>query len=411
MSLAVSPVVEVRFGVGPTFTSGLLLSSASQGIVGTNVLGTSAAAAVNVTNKVTRISTRKGRDRAYDNYSAGTATITLIDDNGDWNPDNTNSPYYPNLLPMRQLRVTTNKNNTTYFLFLGYITSIDWEWDKAADVAFVTITAEDAFRLFNLMKITTVTGSAAGDLPGTRINQILDEIDWPSQLRDIDTGYVTLQDDDSSERTVLSALQDVELAELGALYMNPNGKIVFKGRYDTALAAAATPAVFDDDGTDISYQEIDVSLDDQDIANKVTVQREGGTAQTRFDQTSIDTYFTRSLSRTGLIMQTDTQADSQANIILNYRKNPQLLINSIGLDLTENTTRVDAGLGLDLFDPITVIRTQPGGSKITADLTVQGIAHDITPQRWFTTISTALPLGTGFVLNNSRYGVLGTSTL
>ena len=411
MSLAVQPVVEVRFGVGPTFTSGMLLGSATQGILGTNVLGTSAATPVDITTQTLSVSTQRGRDRTFDNYSAATCTIELIDENGDWNPDNTNSPYYGDILPMRQLRITANYNNTTYFLFLGYITSIDWQWDKAADVAFVTLTAEDAFRAFNLQQITTVAGSTAGDLPGERIDQILDEITWPSQLRDLSTGYVTLQDDDGTQRSVLSAMQTVESTELGGLYMHPNGKVTFKGRYDIAQTAADPVVTFDDDGTDLKYTDIDVILDDQDIANSVTVERTGGTAQNRSDATSIATYFTRSMSRTGLIMQTDAQADAQANLILNYRKNPQLLVNSITVDLTEDSNRVAPCLGLDFFEPIAVRRTQPGGSKITADLTVQSIAHRITPESWSMTIGTALPLATAFILGNTVYGRLGESTL
>ena len=36
----------------------------------------------------------------------------------------------------------------------------------------------DAFQLANNAQISTVTGATAGDLSGTRINQILDQIAW-----------------------------------------------------------------------------------------------------------------------------------------------------------------------------------------------------------------------------------------
>jgi hypothetical protein len=51
------------------------------------------------------------------------------------------------------------------------------------------------------------------------------------------------------------------------------------------------------------------------------------------------------------------------------------------------------------------------GSDITLRLTIQGHSHDITPDRWITTFSTAYPLSTAFILGSTEFGILGTNTL
>ena len=410
MALPATPKIEIRFGTGASFGNALVLGSATQGILGTNVLGTSAATPVNVTSQVVNATIRRGRDRIFDHYDSGIAVVELIDETGDLNPDNPAGPYYGDILPMRQIRVSAAYSGTDYFVFSGYITSWDYFWPKGANFARVTVTANDGFRLLNLAEIDDLPAAAAGDLPGTRVADILEAVNWPASQTTISAGSVTLQDDPGGIRPALQALQQIEDTELGALYMAANGNVVFKSRSALSVQATNPKVYFDDTNTDIQYQEIDVRLDDTDLANDVTVSRDGGTAQNAQNATSINTYFRRSLTRTGLLMETDSQALNQATSILNYRKNVQLLVTSVGLDISSPSDRVEAALELDIGDPIEVTRTGPGGA-IVADLTVQGVSHQITPGTWFTTFSTALPLSTAFILGSPEFGILGTSTL
>jgi len=411
MALPAAPKVEIRFGTGASFGNSLVLGSAANGILGTNVLGTSAATPIDVTSQVTEVNIRRGRDRVFDTYEAGTAVIRLLDMTGDLNPQNASGPYYGDILPLRQVRISTSYSGTNYYLFSGYITSYDYEWKPGANIAYVTIVAEDGFRLFYLADVDTLSGAAAGDLPGDRIEQILTAVNWSLSQTNIDSGDITLQDDPGGRRPALEVLQQVEATEIGALYMAGNGDLTFKGRTNVAVQASGTKTYFDDTNINVQYQTIDVTLDDTDLANDVTVLRSGGTQQNAQNASSISEYFRRSLFRTNLLMETDAQALQQANMILNYRDQVQLLVRSIGLDLSSVSSRVAAALQIEMGDPIQVIRTQPGGSTITANLTVQGITHEITPENWFTEIRTALPLATAFILGSSEFGILGTSTL
>ena len=42
---------------------------------------------------------------------------------------------------------------------------------------------------------------------------------------------------------------------------------------------------------------------------------------------------------------------------------------------------------------------------------INGVNHDITPERWTTRFSTAYPLSTAFILGSNQFGILGTNTL
>ncbi len=171
------PVVNafINFSTGPSFAQAMILD---QGILGTNILGDSASIIVDVSNQINRIETKRGRNALIDQFQTGTLTLRIVDQNGDFNPQNPSSPYFSVLTPMKKVQITATYNSVTYPIFSGFITSYVTTYPREAeDVAYTTIQAVDAFRLAYNAQISTVTAATAGDLSGTRINQILDEID------------------------------------------------------------------------------------------------------------------------------------------------------------------------------------------------------------------------------------------
>lgn len=412
MTLPAQPVVEIRLGTGAGFGDVLILGDPADGILGTNVLGTAVIQTVDVSSTVQQISIRRGRDRMFEEYTPGEAIIQFQDFTGDWNPDNHASPYFGQIKPMRQVRVHTTYSGSTYYLFTGFISSWDWEWaDQAADYAIVTLRCVDAFRLLQLSNITTVTGAANKDLPGERLNLILDEIDWPATLRSIQDGDTELQNDPGDLRTALNACQLIEQSDLGAFFIGPDGYVTYLSRNGLSELASSTATVFDDDGTDISYQALDINLDETELANEVTFERLSGAPQTVSDASSIAEYFLRSYTRTGLMMENNPTALARATSVLAYRKEPRLRVDSITLDVSSVSSRVPAALGLDIGDPIIVNRSMANGTGFTVRVTVNGVNHDITPDRWTTSFTTAYPLSTAFILGSAEFGVLGTNTL
>jgi hypothetical protein len=83
------------------------------------------------------------------------------------------------------------------------------------------------------------------------------------------------------------------------------------------------------------------------------------------------------------------------------------------LDLTtpDYAAGVLAALSLDYFSNVTISNIQPNGDTITKTLQVQGVAHDIQPNKWFTTFTTMEPITDGFIIGNVEYGILGVNRL
>jgi len=408
------PVVNavINFSTGPNFAQTLILD---EGILGTNILGDSASVIVDVSNRINSIETNRGRTALSDQFQTGSLTLRIVDQAGEFNPQNSSSPYAGLLDPMKKVQITATYEGVTYPIFQGFITSYLTTYPKEAseDVAITTIQAVDAFRLVQLAQISTVTGATAGNLSGTRINQILDEIDWPATMRDVDAGLTTLQTDPGTNRTALSALQTVSDSEYGALYVDASGSFVFQDRAVTAGSIGGAVTTFADNGTGILYNNASWVLNDVLVFNKATITRSGGTEQVALNQASIDKYFLHSYFLNNLLMQTDAVALDYAKAYVASRAETSIRCDAITLDLyTPNyTTGVIAALDLEFFDPIKVITTQPGGSTIEKTLQIFGTRNTITPNSWKTTFTTLEPVIDAFILNNTIYGTLDYNVL
>jgi hypothetical protein len=407
------PVINavINFSTGPAFAQAMILDT---GILGTNVLGDSAAVIVDVSNVVDNIETKRGRNPQADQFQTGTLTMRIVDQNGDFNPQNPASPYYNLLTPMRKVQITATYGSTTYPIFAGFITSYTTTTPKNAnDVVYTTITAVDAFRLAQNAQVSTVAGTSAGQLSGARINALLDAIDWPASMRDVDAGLTTMQADPGTARTSLAAMQTVETSEYGALYVDAAGSFVFQDRAVTAGSTGLAPVVFNDNGTDISYFNAVWRLDDTLVYNSASVTRSGGTAQTAINQASIDKYFVHSYNQQNLLMQTDAVALEYAQAYVASRAETSIRCDAIQLDLyTDNyNAGIIAALDLDYFDPVTITTNQPGGSTLTKTLQVFGVAQSITPNSWKTTLTTLEPIIDGFILDSAIYGLLDSGVL
>jgi len=401
----------LNFSTGPAFAQAMILDT---GILDTNVLADATAVIVDVSNQVDYIKTQRGRNALSDQFQTGTLTLRIIDQNGNFNPLNPLSPYFELLTPMKKVQITATYSSVTYPIFSGFITSyVNTQPSDATEVDNTTITAVDAFRLGQLAQISTVTGATAGDLSGTRINQILDQIGWPSSLRDVDAGLTTMQADPGTARTSLQAMQTVTDSEYGALYVDATGSFVFQDRSVTAGSIGGTTTLFADDGTGIKYANATWILNDSLVFNSATVTRTGGSPQNSFNQASIDKYFLHSYNLQDLLMQSDPVALDYAQAYVASRAETSIRVDAVELDLyTDNyNTGIIAALDLDFFDPITVITTQPGGSTLEKTLQIFGVGNTITPNSFKTVFTTLEPVIDSLILNNTIYGMLDYNVL
>ncbi len=142
-------------------------------------------------------------------------------------------------------------------------------------------------------------------------------------------------------------------------------------------------ATFDDDGTDLPYQDLDLDYSESFLANDWTVTRAAGPANTASDTTSISRYKKRPQTLGDLPVTTDGEAAAIAAALLAKYKDPMTRVQQITL-LTVDPDVAEAVFRRDIGDRIRVLRTHPGGgARIDQTLFIQGINIDATPgQPW-----------------------------
>jgi hypothetical protein len=401
----------INFSTGPAFAQAMILDS---GLLGTNILADSQVLIVDVSNQVDGITTTRGRNAQADLFQTGTLTLRIVDQNGDFNPQNAAGPYYGLLTPLRKVQITGTYAGIEYPMFSGFITSYTTTTPKmATDVVYTTITAVDAFRLFQNSQISTVTLAAAGDNAGERVNAILDEIAWPPSMREIEYGTTIMQADPGNARTALAAMQTATTSEYGAIYVDARGSLTLKDRAFCIDSQALPVTRFNDNGTDINYFNAVWRLDDTQVYNSASITKIGGTAQLAENAASIEQYFVHSYNQQNLVMDTDQAALDYARAYVASRAETDTRCDLIELDLymDDYNDGILAALSLDFFDPVEITTNQPGNSTLVQTLQVFGVQHKVTPNSWKTSFTTLEPIIDGFILDSTLYGVLDTSVL
>ena len=413
MTLPANIAVSFDYSAGATFGyNGFVIGDPKYGILGTNTLGVSTLPEpiIDLTPNVYQINITRGRNIQRDTYEAGTCVVRVLDPDSYFNPQNTASPYYGYLAPLRKIRVSATTTTTQKYLFSGYITDYKYTYPVNQETGYVDISCTDGFRLFTMANISTVASTPAGQTTSARLNAILDQVSFPTSMRTVSTGLNTCIADPGTNRTTLAALKNVEVSETGAFYMNGSGTAVFKNRTDVMNSLAKAPVTFNQTGG-IPYRNLKFSFDDKLIINQVNFGRVGGTVQTAYNQASINKYFPHSITQTDLVAETDTLVQ---NIALEYcvtRQETTIRIDEMVVDLLDPAVPTDTMIGLDYFDNLLITNVQPDGSTIVKNLQYQGINWEITPNKMTAKITTLEPIADAFIVGSSYYGIIGTNTL
>lgn len=250
-----------------------------------------------------------------------------------------------------------------------------------------------------------------GDRSDERITWVLDEIGWPSNLRDLSTGRSLLGEAQIHPGDgALEYLRLIESTEDGRVFIGPDGSLVFHDRYWRYLEAAATVSQFtftDQDG-DQGYAQFQLDLDDELLVNVARFTRRDGVEQVATDTTSIDLYGEAEEQRSNLLSTTDAQVRSLAEWAVATKSTPLPRVPSIRIPLHRYSAADQSTvLGLDLGHRVTVHRTPQGvGSQIALDFLVDGIAHEVGVKEWWVDLFVSpVPEDTAELF------LLGTSTL
>jgi hypothetical protein len=413
MTLPAQIAVTFDFSSGATFGTGFVIGSPDNGIIGVSSFGSDDVIipTVDLTPDVYSISIRRGRNIMKDQYEAGTATVRVLDPQGFFNPQNPLSPYFGFLVPLRKVRISATTLTAEYFLFSGYVNDYRYTFPVGQETAYVDILCTDAFRLFQMANVATIADTGAGQDTGTRINKILDDVQFPNSMRSISTGQTTCLADPATLRTSLEAIKNAEFSEgLGAFFMLGDGTAAYRSRSEVTATLGDTAIEFNQT-TGIPYKAVKYAFDDKLIINSVVFNRVGGTAQNVFSQDSIDRFFPHSLTQENLVAQDNAQVLGIAQNYVNTRKETTIRIDEMTVDLLDPAVPTDTLIGLDYFDNLEITNVTENGSTIVKTLQAQGFAWDITPNRMQVAITTLEPIIDGFIIGSSTYGIIGQSTL
>ena len=412
MSLPATISVSFDFSQGATFGYPFTIGDAINGVIGVSQFAATEVPdpVVDLSSTTRSIKIQRGRNIMRDTYETGTCTVRVIDQNGDFNPQNTSSPYFGYLTPLRKVRVAATTATTQHFLFSGYVDSYKYSFPTGQELGYVDIVCSDAFRLFQMANIASVTGATAGQTTGTRITKILDQVSFPTSMRIIDTGSTTVQVDPGTARTSLQALKAAEFAEQGAAFVRTDGTFEFKDRNDVVGSLAATPIEFNQT-TGIPYSDLRYAFDDKLIINQASMTRIGGSAQVVANVDSSAKYFPHGTTLTEMIPETDAQVLDIAKIYVATRAETSIRIDAMTVNLLDTAVPTDTMIGLDYFDSVKITNVQENGSTIVKVLQVQGLAWDITPNSMKCTVTTLEPIVEGFIIGSATSGIIGTSIL
>jgi len=412
MSLPATISVSFDFSQGATFGYPFTIGDPKYGLIGINTFASSEIPepVIDLSDVTRQITIRRGRNIMRDTYEAGTCTVRVLDPDSDFNPQNASSPYFGFLTPLRKIRVAATTATTQQFLFSGYVQDYRYYYPQGQETGYVDIVCSDAFRLFAMANVSTVTDATAGQTTGTRIDKILDQVDFPSNMRIVDTGSTTCQVDPATTRSSLSAIQVAEFTEQGAFFVQAGGEVEFKDRNDVVGSLAPAAIQFNQSGG-IPYSDLKYAFDDKLIINNATMTRIDGTAVSSTDSDSIAKYFPHGMNVENLIAQTDAQVQNIADIYVATRKETTIRIDAMTVDLLDPNVPTDTMIGLDYFDNVKITNVQPDGSTIVKTLQVQGLAWDITPNSMKCTVTTLEPIVEGFIIGSSTYGIIGQSIM
>jgi hypothetical protein len=412
MTLPASISVSFDFSQGATFGYPFTVGDAKYGVIGVSQFASTEVPdpVVDLSDVTRSIKISRGRNIMRDTYESGNCTVRVIDQTGAFNPQNTSSPYYGFLTPLRKIRVAATTATAQEFLFSGYVDSYKYTFPKGEELGYVDIVCSDAFRLFQMANVATVVDATAGQTTGTRVGKLLDQVSFPTSMRIVDTGSTTVQADPGTSRTALAAIKAAEFAEQGAFFIRTDGTAEFKDRADVVGSLAPAPIEFNQSGG-IPYSDLRYAFDDKLIVNQASMTRIGGAAQTATDTASSAKYFPHGTTVTEMIPETDAQVLDIAKIYVASRAETSIRIDAMTLDLLDPSVPTDTIIGLDYFDNVKITNVQPDGSTIVKTLQVQGLAWDITPNSMKCTVTTLEPIVEGFIIGSSTYGIIGQSIM
>jgi hypothetical protein len=387
----------VEFGV----VRGFILDDPNEGVLDTSELG--GVKFEDITPFVRNVEIQRGKNRDLDRYSAGALSIEFNNNQRTFDPQFTTGPYFGDIIPRREVRVTTDSERQ----FTGVIDDWNFVYTPEGD-SLAQIVASDDLTFLARQELTP--GTATPQTSGARVNAVLGmaSVQWPSGVS-VDDG-VSILGADVFEGNALEYLQKVETSEQGALFVAKDATLTFKDRLDfTPTSDSLT--TFADDGTGIRYDRVSVNFGTELLFNTATVTSIAGTA-TAINQTSRTLYGVVSVEEDTLLSTTG-QLENIADFLVRRYAAPEYRIDAMEINLdTMSPSDKATVLGLELGD-VVLIKFTPNniGNPIEQYGQIIRLDSEITRTRHDMVIGVTSLDWNFLVLDDAVFGILDTNHL
>jgi hypothetical protein len=363
------------------------------------------------------VPTSRGRSLETDQYNAGTMTVTLLDNERLFDPSNTSSIHYPQVIPGIEIQLFVDGLSQ----FRGIVNDIQNIY-SLPNLCTTVLTCLEGPSLLANCQIgagTTLGRSFSQHYSGQRISAVLalPEVAYPLGAI-VATGQSLLQASTSNvlEQDALSYCQTCAASEVGYLFCDNEGLLQFHDRY--YIGTLTSSVLFSDVPADLAAGAIGYAVVEQNsqallLFNQVTGTRSGGVLQTANDLASQTQYRLRCYPLPTLENETDALVLDLCGYTVGRYSTPNVRFGSVSLDLQSLTsTQLAAILALDLCDLVTVKRT-PAGSGTPATITsisyIDQISLALNVSSSTYTITFALgsvDTRSFFILNDPVFGTL-----
>jgi len=410
----------------------------------------------------------RGRPTEFDKTDTGTAVVRIVDRQGLFDPTNTTSPYHNKVVPGKQAAIALQNPTPIYehhTLFRGFVESWRYRLDPTRQYMELELQLVDGFAILARAQLEVGVDGAippyAGMAPeqaatlaemaqgnvlygeseppdgtvGDRINAILGDVDWPTELRSVFTGNVRVGPKAYGPGTsALDALWDAADAEfpgvanlfIGGPGVNPAGGslaglLVFRGRqarfrpdiaeYGIQRRTVGDPSAWTDDLNVVPVSELEWSNGEDNLFNaaSATPQWVGTGATIRQlnpdppdndnvagqhvkDTASIDSYGLRSLTFDnlqtveGIHTGNDSMVETRlfASYYVDNYKTPEPRISRMVFKSRHPSDPHAPKLWdhickCEISDLLTLKTEHPGGGGFDTDYYIEGIHYTCRP--------------------------------
>jgi hypothetical protein len=343
--------VELGLDLGDNSPVGFTLNEATKGVLNSSSYVLGGSYFYDITNRVQSVSISRGKNQALGKIDSSTATITLNNNDREFDPLYEAGTYFGALVPRKEIRITANG----FPVYFGYIDDIDLNYSQ--NVATAQFSCIDGFSVLANARLEDF--SPIQELSSARVSDILDlpEVSWSSDLRNISTGDIEVRADSVDTGTVaLDYLQVINSTESGNLFIGKDGSLVFQNRGFQPF----TPDTYITDDLTIEGEvklplgDVEVIYGSELLYNRIVLSN--NTDEVIVEDTFLqEIYGVRSLNLTGLLSVDSAALTSLGNLLLEFYKSPRYRFESATVNLDKLTdTQLEAALELEIGDIIQV---------------------------------------------------------